>query len=255
MRVSMIVSDLDGTLLRSDKTISDYTVSIFECCRARGIKLVFATGRPIRAVTAYHRRIPCDGAVYHNGAVAENDGVVLLRCGIPPEATNDILSAVLKVDPAARVCLEIEDRLYGNFDASDIWPGVETVYTEFTDLPRLFADKILLPMSTKEELDAAARVLPREYYIQMSENTVGMIMNRGATKRNAVRALSARFDIPMSQIAAFGDDYNDVEMLRDCGVGVAVENAIQEARDAAGFVCGANDSDGVARWIEENILL
>jgi len=44
----MIVADLDGTLLRTDKTISDYTASIFKCCQKKGIKIVFATARPER---------------------------------------------------------------------------------------------------------------------------------------------------------------------------------------------------------------
>jgi hydroxymethylpyrimidine pyrophosphatase-like HAD family hydrolase len=55
-------------------------------------------------------------------------------------------------------------------------------------------------------------------------------------------------------IAAFGDDHNDVEMLRRCGFGVAVANAIEEAKAAAGCICGTNDNDGVANWIEERVL-
>jgi hydroxymethylpyrimidine pyrophosphatase-like HAD family hydrolase len=50
MDIKMIVTDLDGTLLRSDKTISGYTASIFKRCRDKGIKIVFATARPVRAV-------------------------------------------------------------------------------------------------------------------------------------------------------------------------------------------------------------
>ena len=51
--IKLIVTDLDGTLLRSDKTVSDYTASIFSRCSKAGIKIVFATARPVRAVTKW----------------------------------------------------------------------------------------------------------------------------------------------------------------------------------------------------------
>ena len=53
---------------------------------------------------------------------------------------------------------------------------------------------------------------------------------------------------------AFGDDYNDIEMLRDCGIGVAVANAIPEVKTAADYICDTNDNDGVAKWLEERVL-
>ena len=52
----------------------------------------------------------------------------------------------------------------------------------------------------------------------------------------------------------FGDDFNDVEMLEKCGVGIAVGNAVIDAKRAADFLCDTNDNDGVARYISENIL-
>jgi hydroxymethylpyrimidine pyrophosphatase-like HAD family hydrolase len=52
----------------------------------------------------------------------------------------------------------------------------------------------------------------------------------------------------------FGDDWNDIELLRECGVGGAVANAIDVCKAAADRICGDCDDDGVARWIEENIL-
>lgn len=55
-------------------------------------------------------------------------------------------------------------------------------------------------------------------------------------------------------IAAFGDDMNDLEMVRNCGIGVAVRNAVEEVKRSADYICGSNDDDGVAKWIEEFIL-
>ena len=69
MRIKMIVTDLDGTLLKKEKTITEYTSSVFRQCRDIGIKLVCATARPIRAVKMLNLDWLFDAAIYHNGAV------------------------------------------------------------------------------------------------------------------------------------------------------------------------------------------
>ena len=55
-------------------------------------------------------------------------------------------------------------------------------------------------------------------------------------------------------VAAFGDDINDLEMVRNCGIGVAVGNAIETVKAAAKYICDINNNDGVAKWLEEYIL-
>ena len=77
-----------------------------------------------------------------------------------------------------------------------------------------------------------------------------MVMRREATKWNAIQAVAGRMGIPIKDIAAFGGDYNDIELLRNCGTGVAVGNAIEEAKAAADEICASNEEDGVARWRE-----
>ena len=61
-------------------------------------------------------------------------------------------------------------------------------------------------------------------------------------------------NISLSEIVSFGDDCNDLEMLQICGTGVAVSNAVAEVKTAADCVTLSNDEDGVADWIEKNIL-
>jgi HAD superfamily hydrolase (TIGR01484 family) len=69
MPVKMIVTDLDGTLLRRDKKISDFSASILNRCVERGIRLVFATARPKRAINHFLKNIPVNTFILHNGAV------------------------------------------------------------------------------------------------------------------------------------------------------------------------------------------
>ena len=76
----------------------------------------------------------------------------------------------------------------------------------------------------------------------------------GSGKTEAIKALSEASGIDPADTAAFGDDQNDLEMLRICGKGVAVANAVQEVKEAADAVTLSNDEDGVARWLLSNCL-
>ena len=72
-----------------------------------------------------------------------------------------------------------------------------------------------------------------------------------ATKENAIQALCSHMKLSAQKIAAFGDDFNDIGMLKLCGKGIAMQNAIAEVKAAADETCPANQEDGVARWIEK----
>ena len=78
--------------------------------------------------------------------------------------------------------------------------------------------------------------------------------DKKADKWHGIEALAKHTGIDLSCIAAFGDDYNDIEMLNKCGIGIAVANSIDEAKAVADYICDTNDNDGVAKWLEERIL-
>ena len=254
MNIKMIVTDLDGTLLRTDKTVSEYTSATFLKCRNSGIKIVFATARPVRAVTKWlNINIKSDACIYHNGAVITIDESLFLETGIEHDTVSGLLGTAKQLN-GMRTAVEINDALYANFNASTVWPGVEYTMTDFCDLPTMPADKIIFITADKTEINTIEQLLGDNLYWEISENEVSMVMNKDARKRSAVNALAAEFGILLSEFAAFGDDFNDIEMLSECGIGVAVANAISEAKAAADFICDTNDNDGVAKWLEENML-
>jgi len=80
------------------------------------------------------------------------------------------------------------------------------------------------------------------------------IKSRKAAKHYALAEVCRQLGIALSEVVSFGDDYNDIEMLRICGAGVAVSNAIEECKSSAAFICGDCDYDGVAVWLEDNLL-
>ena len=254
-QVALLAMDLDGTLLRSDKTVSDYTLSVLERCRKRGIRLAVATARPIRTAEDCLPGLCWDGAVFHSGAVIRYPGGETERRGIPAPTARRLLDDLTRALPRAALSVEMGERHYANFDPTAIWPGLAYAFTDFSDLPEdCPADKILIRASTLEEIRQVERYLPPELHILLSENTVGMILRRDATKLEGVRRLAERYGLPLERVAAFGDDYGDIPLLRACGVGVAVENGLAEVKAASDAVCPSNDADGVAHWLEENLL-
>jgi len=256
MDIKMLVTDLDRTLLRGDKSVSDYSAEVLRRCRERGLKVVFATARPKRAVMkGWIENIPpADALIVHNGAIMYAGGEFLGSFGIDSVKKDDILRAISRDFPDVKLSVEIDDVLYANFDVTTIWQDVQRIKTDFTDLPDKPADKIIVGVSSLADMRRFERYVPDDLYMELSDGKLALIMNRKATKWAAVQAVAAHFDIPTEKIAAFGDDFNDVGMLRGCGVGVAVSNAIDEAKAAADYVCWSNEEDGVAKWIERNVL-
>jgi Cof subfamily protein (haloacid dehalogenase superfamily) len=254
----MIVTDLDRTLLRTDKMISGHTADVLNRCHARGIKIVFATARPKRTVLAFTEAIPADCLICHNGAVAFLEGIPMFHHGIEPAVTVRILKNLQELFLNPMLSVEIADTLYANFDVSALWNNIAAIQTDFSDLPRQPADKILVGISDMRDLEKIEALLSKEryseLYVEGSDGTLGLILNRYATKWNAIKTLAEHWGIAVDQIAAFGDDMNDIKMLQNCGVGVVVANALEEAKAAADVVCASNDEDGVAMWLEGNVL-
>lgn len=251
--IKMIVTDLDSTLLKNDKTISPYTQSVLERLQAKNIRFAIATARPIRSVKGPLPFLKYDAAIFHNGAVVFAGDRLLGKCGI--ENPTAIVSAIMKAHPDSRISIESNDVMYSNCAPEEVWSGI--VYTktqDFHETEHLVADKILVEAHSLDDMNSFRAYIPDNLYLQLSENQVAMIMNRQATKANGIKMLAAHYGIPMEQIAAFGDDYNDIDMLQSCGAGIAMDNALAEVKAAADHVCGSNEQDGVAGWIEKNLL-
>jgi hydroxymethylpyrimidine pyrophosphatase-like HAD family hydrolase len=134
------------------------------------------------------------------------------------------------------------------------WSSWNLVYTDFSKEISICPTKISVECDDIIWLNKILESYPELHvYLNNGENW-SQVMHQDATKWNGIKALAQHFDIYTDEVAAFGDDYNDVEMLKNCGVSVAVENALDEAKTVAGYICGTNDEDGVAGWISRYIL-
>jgi Cof subfamily protein (haloacid dehalogenase superfamily) len=222
--------------------------------RNRGILFAVATARPIRAVVGALPFLKFDVGIFHNGAIIMQKEQHLATYGV--ENPLEIISRILADKPDTHFAVEVEEELYANFDATQIWEGIPYIYTkDFKELENAVSEKVIIQAGSQEEMQCYEKYLTDDLYIQISENVIAMIMNRKASKWNGIQAIAREKGFTTGEVVAFGDDYNDAEMLRECGRGVAMANALAVVKEVADEVCLCNEEDGVAKWIEKNILL
>jgi len=97
-------------------------------------------------------------------------------------------------------------------------------------------------------------ILPTDLYLVITEKNYGQIMHKEATKSKAIEALARHWEVDKINIAAFGDDLNDIDILSWAGIGIVMGNAVDELVINADEVCLSNEDDGVAMWIKENVF-
>lgn len=248
--IRAMVFDLDRTLLRSDRTISAYTKSILDRCRARGIYSIIATARPPRSIGAYEEMILPDASVTMNGASLRMGGREMRSVSIEAAEVKELISNINRLLPGHTWSLEAQSGLYANFDTTSVWAGPAAPIVNVDTVPNEPAYKVLVGLEGSGDADIIRSILPQNTYLEIAEGTLGMVIHSRATKLQGVlTALEALGAMP-EDAAAFGDDLADIDMLRACGFGVAVSNALAEVQEAADYITASNDEDGVAKWLE-----
>jgi HAD superfamily hydrolase (TIGR01484 family) len=256
----LVATDLDGTIVRSDGTISPRTVAAFARVEAAGALFTLVTGRPPRvmrgiAATFGHRGT----AICSNGALEYDmrTEAVTARHLIQPEALVAAARALRAAVPGIGLAVERPD----GRAADDVYQAVSWDMNQSIPRPgerALFgvpAAKLLarhLGYSPDELLALAAPVLNGLVSVSHS-NGKGLVEAAavGVSKATAVAELAARCGISPAEVIAFGDMPNDLPLLTWAGVSCAVANAHPAVLAAATRVIGGHDEDGVAEYLEK----
>lgn len=246
-----IITDLDRTLLRTDKSVSEKTISVLRKVQENGIKVMFATARPRRAIAQYEELLHPDLVVTLNGARTFINDSSIDYC-IPYESVRKMLTGFLQI-PGCIISMETSNGIYANVDIPEWTPVVTNCFPEIPEGCGLIF-KILVSNENTNLNEHIDSIVTDDSYYTVAVGTLFQIMNRTATKLNGVKALLEAFGIGPDEVVYFGDDNDDIESLRWCGKGVAVKNAIPGALSVANEVTASNDEDGVALWIEKFFL-
>ena len=250
MNIKTVIVDLDRTLLHTDKTISSYTIEVLKECKEKEIGIMVATARPLRAIKEYCEMIDFDAMVVSNGAriLWKNQRI---EYGIGQESATKLLR-FLKKYPTFRVTLETGDCAYSNKPIADY----ETTISD--DLVTIAKEegvlKILVHIDDEKTLEIVKKELSEDLYYTIANGYLMQIMNKSATKWNGIKSMLNICKCSSDEAVYFGDDYDDIEPMKMCGLGIAVVNGIDEVKAVADYVTESNDADGVARFIQQKIL-
>ena len=253
----LILLDLDDTLLRSDKTISDYSVRVLRACQQQGMLVAFATARGESNIRPFVEQVKPDIIVASGGAVIWSGGEIIDAQMFSAEETAALCQAAIKrIGHDCLITVDTLDAYYGNYqaDPTEILTGWgEVIRADFAEFKEA-ALKICVYLPDDDAARAIASVVPGCDWLRFSGDQWYKFTKANVTKEYAAARLSELLNIAPSDMIAFGDDTSDIGMLRYCGTGVAVDNAIPEVKAAADVIVGSQDQDGPAAYLAQTCL-
>lgn len=253
----LLLFDLDGTLLQSDKTISKRTISALKQCREQGILIGVSTSRSEQNSLVYLNELMPDILISSGGALVKYGTEYIYKAEFSAAETNRMIDMARNVcGKDCEITIDTIDAHYWNYKVDpkkldQSWG--DSIYTDFTDFAEC-ALKMCVEVFDKDKADMLAERLEQCDCIRFSDGYWYKFTKKNVTKENAIIKITEVCGFGMESIIAFGDDYADIGMLELSGVGVAMGNAIAEVKNKADVVIGSNDEEGIADFIEESIL-
>lgn len=254
----LVATDLDGTLVHSDGTITRRTREALLELQSRGVIVVFVTGRPLR----WAREV-FDDVGDHGMAIVSNGALLWNVTEDRPE-----LERGIDVDTGIEVCERLRAAVPGSAFACETVAGIslESGFIERYPLPPETPRGSLSEIYRRPALKILARheeLTPQAYWdlaedaigddveiVWSSSSTLLEISGRGVTKASTLEGWAASHGIEAHDVVAFGDMPNDIAMLRWAGTSYAMANAFPTVKAAADHVAGHHDEDGVAVVLE-----
>lgn len=254
-RLKAVALDLDGTLLNSKKQVSSRNIASLRACLSRSITVIIATGRPPRSIRQF---LPPD-ILHHVELVCYNGALTLDTLGhrhsehIPSSLSVQILNDVQKNVNQAYLSVESEDHLFTTMP-SEIIHRQRLLFTpsrvSFQELVKIPANKILVSHFTTG-LPVIEKYRKETSFVITDGGSLVQIMKKGVSKASGVGRICRLKKISMSEVMAFGDDANDLELFHTCSVPVAMANAIERVKQSASLITRSNDEDGVSVILEQ----
>lgn len=265
--MKLIVSDIDGTLLNSAKHITDKTKAKILEMIASGHLFAIATGRMHAAGRTISKEIDYNGFLIScNGAMVKHlkTGELIQAIEVPPA----VISKVIEI-------CEAHGAVYFLYSIETIYASAykhlaKQYYDNMSKLPEDLRFEVVFPENIADLVGkipvykvAMAHEDKALFYKTIdaikaignlsavkSLDSLFDVMAEGVSKATGIEAIRAHYNLPIEDVIAFGDNENDIDMIRYAGVGVAMSNATEELKAVANFITLSNDEDGIVHAIE-----
>jgi len=253
MKCRLLLFDLDGTLLQSDKTISKVTMQELEKCREQGIMIGVSTSRSEKNSMEFIAKLNPDVVISSGGALVKYKETYIYKAEFTKTETREIIQKARRIcGEDCEITVDTVDAHYWNYKIDPkqqdrSWG--DSIYTNFKDFCQESL-KICVELFDECAAKKLKENLPDCDCVRFSDGYWYKFTKKTATKENAIMYLCRACGICTDAIIAFGDDYADIGMLKLCGVGVAMGNAIDAVKEAADQVIGDNDNDGIGSYLQ-----
>ncbi|MEI0531636.1 Cof-type HAD-IIB family hydrolase [Brachyspira pilosicoli] len=259
--IKLIATDLDGTLLNDAAEITDYNKTILRKLIDNGIEVVIATGRPIFSMNFYYKELDNNSeSIVFNGAM------------VVDKKFNCIFTNPLKKDIAEKI-INLYKEKYINDTSLNIYSIQKYIvakdnfkiqtHTEKVDKKNkivglenfndsIEAQKIIILGENDVLLDVKKNI-DKLFTVHTSFSNPNFleILSENANKANALKWLCSKKGIDRKNVIAFGDNYNDAEMIEFAGIGVAMGNAEDDVKENAKYIADTNDNNGVGVFLKD----
>jgi Cof subfamily protein (haloacid dehalogenase superfamily) len=258
-QIRLVATDLDGTLLHTDGSVTARTREVLNAVEELGVTVVFVTGRPVRWMDALWEHVGGHGlAIVSNGGILYDvhDHAVRLARTIPVETGLEVAKRLRDAIPGTTFAME---RVQGFAKEPGFMPRVPPP----TDLrvgpaEEILDDQVVKLLARHDDAE------PEEFWAEV-ESHVGHLVTTtwsslgalvemsafGVSKASTLELLCAERGIDASQVVAFGDMPNDLAMLEWAGRSYAMANAHPAVLELAGHMAPSNEEDGVAAVLWE----
>jgi len=266
LNLSAVVLDLDGTLLNSQRHISEANMAALQECARKGIVLYVATARPKRLVFRSYE-VPedvsflTDRGVFYNGAMAiDRELDYNGHWAIPAELVRFITGYLVGAVPDIQIAIQHTDE-YHSFrqpiddEMLEGWGFSREELIPFSEARQRECSKIVAGHGVRKLEDVYRELLEQcgdKSSIFLTDLDLWLqFMSKDATKENALLELLSLRDIAPEEVVVFGDDMPDLGMFETFGCSVAMGNAKAALKETATYVTKNNDEDGVAFALKE----
>ncbi|ONI44304.1 HAD family hydrolase [Candidatus Epulonipiscioides gigas] len=263
--IKLVAIDMDGTLLKDDKTISQNTKDIILKARKNGVKIVLATGRPMEGLKSTLEFLELDSeedfVLCFNGALVEN------------VKTKEVIGQVTIKGEHLHELYKLSQTLGTNIHAFSSTKGliapkmskytqvemdINNIPIQLMDFNSIEANEDIIKVMLIDEpaiIDKAVANLPKDLYdkytIVRSTPYFLEFLSKKVNKGVGLQILAEYLNIKPIEIMSFGDAGNDIHMIEYAGLGVAMANATNEVKQASQFVTKSNNEDGVAHAMKQ----